>query len=110
MARPKQTLKPEPIRMPTASNPEAQELQLTSLAIDLVKQQLIDGTISSQNLNHFLKLTSVKEKLELEKLRKENLLLQAKTDAIKEAGDIKELYANAIKAMGVYSGDRMKDD
>ena len=97
MARPKQTLKPEPIRMPTASNPEAQELQLTSLAIDLVKQQLIDGTISSQNLNHFLKLTSVKEKLELEKLRR-------------EAGDIKELYANAIKAMGVYSGDRMKDD
>ena len=80
------------------------------ISSNLVKQQLIDGTISSQILYLFLKLSSVKEKLELEKLRKENLLLQAKTEAIKASEDIKALYADAIKAMGVYSGDRMKDD
>ena len=38
-----------------ALSPEAEEEQMISLAHDLVKQRLIDGTASSQETTHFLK-------------------------------------------------------
>lgn len=90
--------------------PEARENQLVSLAMDLVEQRLLDGTASSQETTHFLKLGTAKEKLELERLAKENELLKAKTEAIKSAERTEELYKKAIKAMGIYSGNPMKED
>lgn len=87
-----------------ALNPDAREKQLISRAMDLAEQQLIDGTASSQIIAHFLKRGSMKEQLEMERLREENRLLKAKTEAIESGKDIKELYENAIKAMQMYSG------
>ena len=55
---------PKPRR--PALTPEARENQLISLAIDLVEQRLIDGTASSQETTHFLKLASTKAKIEKE--------------------------------------------
>ena len=85
-----------------AISPEVRESQLIARAVDLAEQQLIDGTASSQVITHYLKLGTVKNQLELEKLRKENELLKAKTEAIQSAQRIEELYANALSAMRDY--------
>jgi hypothetical protein len=97
-------------KMRPALSPEARENQLISLAVDLAEQQLRDGTASSQVISHFLKLGSTKEQLEREKLMEENKLLRAKTKAIEESKELKELYADALKAMRVYSGEGGPDD
>lgn len=96
-----------------ALNPDARENQLISLAIDLVEQRLIDGTASSQETTHFLKLASRKAKLEAERLEAENELIKAKIQALKDQADMKVLYADAIAAMRRYSGhgsDYAEDD
>lgn len=93
-----------------ALSPESRENQLISLAVDLVEQRLLDGTASSQETTHFLKLGSMKNQLEMEKLREENKLLQAKTESIQSAKRVEELYAEAINAMRRYSGNRSSSD
>lgn len=100
-------------KMRPALTPEARELQMISLAVDLAEQQLRDGTASSQVITHYLKLGSSKEKLERERLEEENKLLRAKTEALKSQERIEEIYGNAIKAMQKYSGhggDEVDDD
>lgn len=87
-----------------ALNPESREQQLIALAVDLVEQRLLNGTASSQETTHFLKLGSMKNQLEMEKLREENRLLQAKTEALKSQQRQEELFEEAIKAMRKYSG------
>lgn len=87
-----------------ALSPEARENQLISFAVDLAEKQLIEGTASSQVITHYLKLGTMKNQLELEKLRQENELLKAKTESIQSAKRIEELYANALNAMRNYSG------
>lgn len=87
-----------------ALTPEARENQLISLAIDLVEQRLLDGTASSQETTHFLKLATNKAKLERERFELENELIRAKTQALRDQADMKVLYADAIAAMRRYSG------
>ena len=93
-----------------ALSPEARENQLIALAVDLVEQRLLDGSASSQETTHFLKLGSMKNQLEMEKLREENKLLKAKTESIQSAKRVEELYAEAINAMRRYSGSRSSSD
>lgn len=101
----------EPVKkIRPALTPEARENQMISLAMDLVEQRLLNGTASSQETTHFLKLGTVKEKLERERLEKENELLKAKTEAVKSGPRMEELYENAIKAMRTYSGNGTEDD
>lgn len=90
--------------MRPALTPEARENQMISLAIDLVEQRLLDGTASSQETTHFLKLATNKAKLERERFELENELIRAKTQALKDQADMKALYADAIAAMRRYSG------
>ena len=87
-----------------ALTPEARENELIGLAVDLAERQLAEGTASSAVICHYLKLGSTKERLEKEKLQKENELLRAKTDALQSAKKVEELYANALDAMRLYSG------
>jgi uncharacterized protein YcaQ len=89
--------KPKP-----ASTPEAQENRMISLAVDLAEKQLREGTASSQLICHYLKLGSTKEKLELEKLKKENELLVAKTETLQSAKRVEELYTQAMDAFKGY--------
>lgn len=89
---------------PPALTTEARENELVSLAIDLAEKQLAEGTASSAVIVHYLKLGSTKEKLEKEKLQKENELLKAKTEALQSAKRVEELYSNALRAMRSYSG------
>lgn len=92
-----------------ALTPDARENQMIALAVDLAEQQLRDGTASSQVITHFLKLGTSKERLEKEKLEKENELLKAKTESIKSQKDVQELYTNAINAMRTYSGSVVEE-
>ena len=87
-----------------AATPEERENQMISLAFDRAEQQLRDGTASAQVITHFLKLGTIKNEIELEKLRRENDLLAAKTQAIESQENIEKLYANAIEAMKKYRG------
>ena len=93
-----------------ALTPEARENQMISLAVDLAERQLQEGTASSQVITHYLKLGSMRERLEREKLEEENKLLKARTDQIQSMKRVEELYEEAIKAMRNYSGQGEQDE
>lgn len=94
-----------------ARTEENRENQLVSLAIDLAEKQLTEGTASSQVITHYLKLGSTREKLEQERLRRENELLTSKVEMLASAKRVEELYAAALDAMRAYAGqDRPETD
>ena len=97
-------------KMRPALTPEARENQLIALAIDLVEQRLREGTASSQETTHFLKLGSMKNRLEMEKLEEENKLLKAKTESIQSQKRVEELYLEALNAMRNYAGQGNTDE
>ena len=89
-----------------ATTPEARENQMISLAVDLAEQQLLDGTASSQVITHYLKLGTMKEKIEREILEKQKQLIEAKTENLQSAKRIEELYTEALDAMRNYNGHK----
>lgn len=93
-----------PSRRRPATSEESREKQLIALTIDRVEERIRNGTASSAEYVHFLRLASSKEKLELEKAHEEIKLLKAKTEAIESGKNIELLYSNAIKAMSEYAG------
>jgi len=97
-------------RRPPAKTPEGRENQLIQLAINLVEQRLIDGTASSQETTHFLKLASSENRLKQKLLEKEVELATAKTEQIQSQKRVEELYANALTAMKTYQGRGGEDD
>ena len=102
---------PGPVKkMRPALTPEARENQLIALAVDLVEQRLLDGTASSQETTHFLKLGSSKNRLELEKLEEENKLLRARTESLQSQKRVEELYTNALNSMRRYAGQGGPDE
>ena len=89
-------------RPPTT--PEASENHLINLATELAERQLRNGTASAQVISHYLKLGSSRERLEQERLARENELLQAKAEALASQKRVEELYITALSAMRSYSG------
>jgi DNA-binding ferritin-like protein len=87
-----------------AATPEGRENQLVSMAVDLAERQLQDGTASAQVISHYLKLGSTRERLEQERLARENELLNAKVKHMASAERIEELYKTALNAMRSYAG------
>ena len=99
MAKVKAKCSSDPVKkIRPALTPEARENQLIALAVDLVEQRLLDGTASSQETTHFLKLGSMRNRLEMEKLEEENRLLKAKTESIQSQKKSEELFLEAINA------------
>ena len=94
----------------SALSPEARENQMISLAMDLAEQQLLDGTASSQLITEFVKRGSTKARIEQEILDKQKELIEAKTQSLRSAQRIEELYTNALNAMRNYSGQGGSDD
>ena len=93
-------------------SPEAVENRLINKAYKAVEKRIDSGEATAAELVHFLRQGSIKEQLELEKLKKENELLRAKTDMIQSQKEVKELYSEAISAFRRYSGmsDNMEDE
>lgn len=91
-------------RLPRARTPEAREEQLAALAYDLAEQQFLDGTASSQVMVHFLKVGSTREKIELQKVKQETILVEAKVKDLANVEEMKKLYVEAMDAMRGYAG------
>ncbi|MET0786500.1 MAG: hypothetical protein ABWY25_07340 [Paenisporosarcina sp.] len=87
-----------------ATTEENRENQLVSLAIDLAEKQLAEGTASAQVITHYLKLGSTRERLEQDRLMRENELLGARVDNLASAKKVEELYSAALNAMRSYAG------
>lgn len=96
---------PKPKRRPPMT-PEAEEDQLINLASNLARQQLEDGTASSQVITHYLKLGAEKEKrrLETEILEKQRDLVAAKTEDLRSKKQSEEFYERVISALRSYNG------
>lgn len=91
--------------MPPAITPEADESQMISLAMDLVRDRLLNGTATSQETTHFLKLASGKERLEMEMMRKQMALLEAKVKSYESQDRMEDLLERALRAFSEYKGD-----
>lgn len=110
MSKIKSTVKiPENYAAPPALTPEARENELIALAYDLVEQRLLQGTATSQETVHFLRMGSLRQQEELAKLRNENELLRAKTESIQSSHTSEKLYREAIDAMRSYKPTQEDD-
>lgn len=92
-----------------AMTPEARENQMISLAVNLAERQLAEGTASASVIVHYLRLAGTREAYEVEKLKRENELLRAKTKAYESSSHADELYEEAVRAFRKYSGDDEDD-
>ena len=93
-----------------ATDPEARENQMISLAVNQAERMLTEGHAPTPIVVHYLRLATTKNQLEKEKLKKENILLEAKANAIESAARSEELYSRAIAAMREYSGSLTHDE
>jgi hypothetical protein len=84
---------------------EGRENQLIAAAYALAERRILEGTASSQELTYFLKLGSSRTALENDKLREENKLLRAKTEALQAQVSNEALLDKALKAFRSYRGE-----
>lgn len=110
MERPVKRAAPQQVRRSPATTPESRENQMVSLAIDLAEKQLADGTASATVITHYLKIGTIREQLEKEKLVQENALLRAKAESIGSQAKTEQMYKEALDAMRTYSGQDPEDD
>ena len=112
MPKGRQIIATNPVRgkLRAASTLSARENQMVALAMDVAEEQMRNGTASAQVITHYLKLGSSEECLKREILEEQKKLITAKTKSIQSAERIEGLYAKAIEAMQVYSGQRRDND
>lgn len=90
--------------------PEAKEQQMIALAYDLVEQRLRDGTASSQETTHFLKLGTERARLEQKRLEAETEMIIAKKESLQSQQRSEEMFKEAIDAFRRYSGQSSQVD
>lgn len=97
-------LKPQKER--PALTPEARQNQMIGLAMDLVEARLRDGSASSQETTHFLKLAADQDMADIRRqlYEKDLELKEEKRKSLKSQTEMGELYARAVEAMQRYSG------
>lgn len=93
-----------------ALTPEAEENEMISLAMSLVKQRLMDGTASSQETTHFLKQATAKAKYETELIKAQTAMAIAKKEALESQKRSEAKFEEAIKAFKMYSGNGGGDE
>lgn len=89
---------------PPATTIEGRNNQLVAYAFDLAERRLLEGTASAQEVVHFLRLGAAEQRLKEEKLRNENLVLEARTEEMKQRTSGEELMSKALLAFRGYSG------
>lgn len=95
--------KEEPIgrKRPPAKTVQERENQLIALASDLAEQQMRAGTAPAPVIVHYLKLGTVREQMERDKLLNEIDLLRNRVEAIQSNLNSEEL---AKEAIAVFTG------
>ncbi len=96
-------------RIPAATTPEGRENQLIAMAYDLAEERIRNGTASAQEITHFLKMGSLKERMERDILVEQKRLISAKAESLDASKRIEEYYTKAIDAMRRYSGHGGED-
>lgn len=81
---------------------EAREAQLIALAYDEVEYRIKNHEATSQELVHFLRMGSTKEKRDAEMDHIEMNRKKAQTEALESAKRMEELYEKAIGAVQSY--------
>lgn len=110
MVRRKPVENPQPLP-PPATTLEGREDQLIAAAMDLVERRIHEGTASAQETVHFLRLGSVRNQLEQDKLRHENEVLKTRVKEMESRRSSEELYEKALSAMRGYQGlDEPEED
>lgn len=90
---------------PPATSLEGREAQLIFASMNLVEHRIHDGSASAQETVHFLKLGSVKNQLELDQIRGQNMLLQTRVKELESRTSTESLAADALNAFRGYSGE-----
>lgn len=93
--------------------PEADESQMIALAVNLVRQRLLDGTASSQETTHYLKLATTEARLKNKLLETNAELAIAKKEALESTKRSEEMFREAIAAFKSYTpsqSDPVEDD
>lgn len=93
-----------------AKTPEGRMNQLINLAVDSAEERLRNGTASSQIITLLLSLATTKAQLELEKLKADVEVQNAKVKQIENAEDTKELFEKALEAMRDYRGGHSSEE
>lgn len=88
-----------------ATLPEEREKQLQNKAFDLAEKQLDAGTASSQVITALMKGGGVREQLELEQLRNNNRLLNARIESMESAVRMEASIEAALEAFKSYRGE-----
>lgn len=88
-----------------ARTPEERENQLIALSMDLAEKRIRDGSATAQEVTHFLKLGSVRNQLELQKIERENKLLEAKVDQIESGHRSDDKLEEVLRAVTSYKGN-----
>lgn len=85
---------------------------MIALAYDLVEERLRNGTATSQETTHFLKMGSPRARLEEQLLEKDCQLREAKIEGLEREKRIEALYEEAIAAVKRYrrSGEDFDED
>lgn len=102
---------PSPVRTNRAppQTPQDRESQLASDAFDLARKQILEGTASAQVITAAMKMGSLREQLEKQKIEFENRLLEEKRKQMESEQRVESLYLEALNAMRVYGGHTIPD-
>lgn len=92
-----------------ATTPQGLENSMIALAYQVVEKKMLSGTASSQEVVHFLKLGTEREKLERQKLENENALAQARVEQISNASQLEDLLNTALAAFRGYQPSSESD-
>ncbi len=88
---------------PPATTIEGRNDQLIVAAFNLVERRLHDGTASAQETVHFLKMGTINQRLQEEKIRRENLVLETRVKEMESRSSGEELLNKALAAFKGYS-------
>lgn len=101
----------EPIEVvePPSTTYDGREQQMGALATNLAERMLRDGSAPAAVIVHYLKLMTTRERLEQEKIRRENEMLEAKKMNLDAQRHSNELYQEALQMFKEYSGYQEDD-
>lgn len=88
---------------PTFKSQEAYEQYLINLSYDVAAERLLNGTATSQEIVHFLKMGSARERREAELERMQIELMAAKKENLEGQRRMEGLYREAIEAVKSYA-------
>lgn len=87
-----------------ALSDEARINQLAAKAYDLIEERILDKTASASELVQILRMSSPREQQELEKLRADTKLSEAKVTAIETNERYEQELKDAMEAWRGYAG------